>query len=71
MRPQVLQRELFQITEKINQLDYKMNKQSDPKSKELIGAKKDRLVKSRQQLKVLLKVVYEGSQTKAEQCTVA
>lgn len=71
MKPQVLQQELFQISEKIKQLDYKIHKQNDPKSKELIINKKERLVKNRQQLKVLLRVVYESTQNKAEQCSVA
>ena len=70
MRPQVLQQELFQLTEKIHQLDYKIGKQPDLPSKALLGKKKDALVKTRAQLKVILKVVYDNSITRANACVV-
>jgi len=61
MKAQVLQQELFQLSEKIKQMDYKISKQKDAPSKELLGKKKENLVKTRAQLKIFLKVIYENT----------
>lgn len=58
MRREVLQQELFQISEKIKQMEYKLHKQKDEPSKVLISKKKENLEASRQQIKTILRLVY-------------
>jgi hypothetical protein len=59
IQPQVLRRELFQLTEQINQLSYKIAMQRDLPSKQLLEAKRARLEKTRIGVKQYLRVVYE------------
>jgi hypothetical protein len=59
IQPQVLRRELFQLTEQINQLSYKIAKQSHLPSKALLEAKRAGLEKTRIEVKQYLRVVYE------------
>ena len=70
MRPQVLQQELFQLTERIKQIDYKIAKQKDPQSREMLAKKRDGHAKTRQHLKMVLQVIYDN-QTRNQQCSVA
>ena len=71
MKPQVLQRELFQLSEKIVQLTYKIEKHPSPQAKEILEKQRSSLNETRQRIKMILRVLYENQQNGKQQCIVA
>lgn len=69
MKSQVLNRELFQLTEKIHQTEYKINVQQNPAAKQMLEKKRESLVTTRNQVKMLLRVLYDNT-SKTTQCVV-
>lgn len=71
MKPQVLQRELFQLSEKIVQLTYKIEKHQSPQAKEILEKQRAQLNETRQRIKLILRALYDNQQNGKQQCTIA
>ena len=58
MKRQVLYQELFQLSEKIKQLDYKIDVQKDETSKLHLMERKKKLEMTRSEIKSFLSMIY-------------
>lgn len=69
MKAEVLHLELFQITEKVKQLDYKLSKQTNTMQRNATLQKKNRLIKTRQRIKAMLRIQFDAQQQQS--CNVS